>query len=135
VKKLFSTAYSHASFSIATLLLRVILGGLMIPHGFNKIVHFANNSQTFSDPFHMGHTASLLLTIFAEFFCSILIVLGFLTRLACIPLIITMAVVVFYVHHGQVFEIAQTAALFLTGFIALLFIGPGRLSMDRLIGK
>ncbi len=135
MKKLFSSGYSLTSFSIATLLLRLVLGGLMIPHGFDKISHFAANAQKFADPFHLGHTPSLLLTIFAEFFCSLFLILGLFTRLACIPLIITMLVVVLYIHHGMIFEKAQTATLFLSGFIALLFLGPGRWSMDRLMGK
>jgi putative oxidoreductase len=115
--------------------LRVVLGGLMIPHGFNKIANFASNAQRFEDPFHFGHMPALILAIFAEFFCSILVILGLFTRLACIPLIITMAVVVFYVHHAAVFGKAQTATLFLCGFVVLMFTGPGKWSLDKMIGR
>src|SRR6185436_4769916 len=100
-----------------------------------KLVNFAAKSRTFSDPFHIGHPASLSLVIFAEFFCAIFIVAGLLTRLSCIPLIIAMSVALFMSHHGDVFGDGQEAALYLGGFIAILFMGPGRFSVDKLIGK
>ncbi len=135
MKKLFSSKYSDSTISFSLLLLRLSLGGLMIPHGYKKLMNFAAKSSEFTDPFQIGGPASMSLTIFAEFFCAIFIVLGLMTRLACIPLIIAMGVAVFYSHNGQVFGDGETGALYLTGFIALLFTGPGKISMDRLIGK
>ena len=135
MKKLFSTKYSAGAFGFATFIMRLVFGGLIIPHGYNKLVHFAEKSHSFSDPLHIGHAVSLGLVIFAEFFCGILVLIGFLTRLASIPLIITMSVVVFYVNHGKVFGDKETAVLFLAGFIAILFTGPGKISVDKLIGK
>jgi len=107
----------------------------MIPHGFKKLMTFAAKSPAFSDPFHIGGPASMSLTIFAEFFCAIFILAGLMTRLACIPLIIAMSVAIFYAHHGKVFGDGQDATLFLAGYLALLFTGPGKISIDRLIGK
>ena len=135
MKKLFTTAYSDPGLSFAILLLRLTCGGLMVPYGFNKFTHFASKSQTFSDPLHIGHAPSLVLVIFAELFCAIFVGTGLLTRLACLPLIITMCVVVFHVHHGRITGDGEVAALFLAGFIAILFTGPGKISIDRLIGK
>ena len=135
MKRLFSIKYSDNGISFATLILRLALGGLMIPHGYSKLMNFAAMSSKFSDPFHIGHSTSLSLTIFAEFFCAVFIVLGLFTRLACIPLIINMAVAVFYAHKGDVFDTGEKATLFLVAFIALLFTGPGKVSMDRFIGK
>ena len=133
--KLTSTKYSDTVFSIATLVLRLGLGSLMIPHGYDKLQHFTERSQTFTNPFHLGSTVSLVLVIFAEFFCSCLLVLGLFTRLACIPLIITTCVIVFYSNHGAVFGKGELGAVYLIGYLALLFLGPGNVSMDRLIGK
>ena len=107
----------------------------MVPHGYQKLMKFAAMSKGFPDPFHVGSTASLSMTIFAEFFCAVFIVLGLMTRLACIPLIIAMSVAVFSAHKGDIFGQGEHAALFLFGFVALLFSGPGKFSMDRVIGK
>jgi putative oxidoreductase len=135
MKKLFSSKYTENSVSFALFILRIGLGGLIIPHGYQKLVNFAKWSSTFSDPFHIGTTTSLILTIFAEFFCGMFIVLGMMTRLACIPLIIAMSVALIYAHQGKVFGAGELATLYLAGFITLLFAGPGKFSMDRIIGK
>lgn len=135
MKKLFSIGYSDNAISFAAFILRITLGALMVPHGYQKIMNFAARSSTFADPFHIGHSTSMAMVIFAEFFCAVFVIMGLFTRLACIPLIIAMAVALFYAHHGDFFGKGEHAALFLGGFIAILFMGPGKVSIDRLIGK
>ena len=135
MKKLFNIKYSDNAIAFATLLLRLSLGGLIIPHGYNKLITFAFKSSTFADPFHIGHPTSMALVIFAEFFCGVFILMGLFTRLACIPLIIAMGVAVFYAHKGDFFGEAEKATLFLFGYLALLFTGPGKISMDKFVGK
>jgi putative oxidoreductase len=135
MKKLFNTKYSDNAISFALLVLRLAVGGLMIPHGYKKLMNFAAKSSTFTDPFHIGGPASMGLTIFAEFFCAVFIVLGLMTRLATIPLIVAMSVALFIAHKGEILGDGEHAALYLAGYIALLFTGPGKISMDKLIGK
>jgi putative oxidoreductase len=135
MRKLFSIRYSDNGITFATLLLRLAMGGLIIPHGYSKLINFASRSSSFADPFHIGHPTSMALVIFAEFFCGVFVLLGLFTRLACIPLIIGMAVIVFSIHKGDFFGEGEKAALFLFGYLALLFTGPGKISMDKLIGK
>ncbi|MCH5600759.1 DoxX family protein [Niabella ginsengisoli] len=112
--KLMTSKYSEPSISIALLLLRVIAGSSMLMnHGLKKIMNFnAMLSKGFADPFHIGTKASLSLTIFAEFFCAGLIVIGLLTRLASIPLIIAMVVALFFAHGGELFGEGEAAGLF-----------------------
>lgn len=135
MKKFFSTKYSNQSVSISLFLLRIAVGGLMVPHGYQKLINFAAKSSGFSDPFHIGGPASMSLTIFAEFFCSVLLVLGLMTRFACIPLIIAMSVALFHAHNGKVFGDGEHATLYLVGFFVILLMGPGKISVDKLIGK
>ena len=135
MRRLFSIRYSDNGITIAALFLRLALGALIIPHGYSKLISFASKSATFSDPFHIGHPTSMALVIFAEFFCGVFVLLGLFTRLACIPLIITMLVVVFQIHHADFFKTAEKPTLFLMGYLALLFMGPGKVSLDKLIAK
>ncbi|MDP4262343.1 MAG: DoxX family protein [Bacteroidota bacterium] len=135
MKKIFSSTSPETSLSIVIFLLRAAAGAMMIPHGYDKLTKFAEYAPGFSDPFHIGRSLSLALLIFAEFFCSMFLIVGLLTRMACIPLIIGMSVALFYSHHGDLFGDGQLAALFLTIFIAIFFMGPGKLSMDRMISK
>src|ERR1051325_8195914 len=134
--KIASTKYSDTAFSLAILILRLGLGTIMlVAHGYDKVQNFSKYSAGFSDPFHVSSRVSLSLDIFAEFFCTCLIILGLFTRLACIPLIIAMCVALFYAHHGDVFGVGEKDALYLAGFIVLLCLGPGKVSVDGLIGK
>lgn len=136
MKKLFSTRCSDTSFSIATFILRVGAGSLMmVNHGWDKLIHFADKANKFADPFGIGSQASLSLTVFAEFFCAAFIILGLFTRLAAVPLVIAMSVAVFYAHNGEFFGKGESAGLYLTCFLAIMFFGPGKASMDKLISK
>jgi len=135
MKKLFSISYSDNGISFAALILRIGTGAIMLTHGFSKLMTFAAKSGTFADPFHIGSTVSFSLVVFAEVFCSVFVILGLFTRLACIPLIIDMAVALGFAHHWQVFGDGEKAGLFLAAFLAILFTGPGKISVDRFIGK
>ena len=135
MKKLLSTRLSENQFSFGIFILRAVAGGLMIPHGYDKMEKFNVYVAQFIDPFHVGLRASLSLVIFAEFFCSIFIVLGLFTRFACIPLIIGMGVALIIAHHWDVFGDGQMAALFLSIFLTILIVGPGKFSLDRMIAK
>jgi putative oxidoreductase len=135
MKRLFSTNVSDNAISFALLILRITAGGLIIPHGYSKLISFASKSSSFSDPYHIGSSTSMALIIFAEFFCGVLIVLGLLTRLASIPLIIGMGTIVFMINHGNLTGKNETPVLFLGCFLVLLITGPGKASIDRLIGK
>jgi len=135
MKKLFSAKYSAGAVNAATLLLRLGLGILMMNHGYDKLIHFSDYSHQFINFLGLGKTISLSLVVFAEFFCSLFLMLGLFTRLATIPLIVVMCVVIFKINNGQIFFQHESPALYLTGFLALLIIGPGRISVDSMIGK
>ncbi|HTE24537.1 DoxX family protein [Flavitalea sp.] len=135
MKKLLSISYSQGAFNIAMLLLRVSFGVMMLPHGYDKLVKFAHMKSGFINFLGMGSTMSLALDIFAEFFCSIFLIFGLFTRLVVIPLIIAMCVVVSIAHNYQIFGDGEHGAMFLAGFIVLLLLGPGKISVDGLINK
>lgn len=139
MKRLFSTRVSDNAFGFAMLLLRLGAGGLMlVNHGWGKLKNFSTMSAQFGDPIGVGPTVSLALTTFAEFFCAAFIILGLFTRLAAIPLIITMAVAFFIVHKGIYAPgpgSGELALLYFVCFLTILFAGPGKYSVDRMITK
>lgn len=120
------------STDIALLLLRVTFGGLMIvTHGWGKLLKFFQDEPLqFADPIGLGVPASLALTVFAEVFCAVLVVVGLFTRWAVIPLIITMLVAIFIVNLGEPLQKLELAILYLITFTALGFTGPGWYSLD-----
>jgi putative oxidoreductase len=135
MRKLLSTKYSAGAFNAAMLILRLGVGILMMMHGYDKLKHFGDLQHKFMNFLGIGSTMSLALLVFAEFFCSLFLILGLFTRLAVIPLIIATCVMVFKAHNGDVFGDGETAALYLTAYLVLLFVGPGRVSVDSMIGK
>ena len=121
--------------SFALLILRIGFAGLLLPHGYDKMVHFADYSQKFLPFMGMSQSLSLSLTIFAEFFCSIFLLLGLFTRFVAIPPIIAMSVALFVAHDGDFTGKGQAATLFLLAFVVLLFTGAGKFSVDGAIYK
>lgn len=130
-----STSYTTGAFNLATLLMRIGFGGLLVHHGYQKLVNFAEIKGKFINFLGMGQSVSLGLTVFAEFFCAMLVIIGLFSRLATIPIIIVLSVALFKAHRGLVFSEGEMAALFLAGFISLLILGPGKISVDGMSGK
>ena len=135
MKRLFSTKYSAGAFNIGMLILRGGMAALMIPHGFDKLQNFSKYSKDFMNFLGAGQTVSFALLVFAEFFCACLVLLGLFTRLACIPLVIAMTVALVKAHKSQVFGEGEHATLFIIGFLTVLILGPGKISVDGAIGK
>ena len=113
-------------------ILRVGTSLLMIPHGWGKLQRMNEGGGDFYNFLGLGSDLSLLLIVIAEFFCSILLILGIGTRLILIPLMIGMLVVVFMVHGSDPLSDKEHGLLFLIPYITLFITGPGRHSLDYL---
>ncbi len=134
MKKLLSVSHQTKNVDIVLLVLRITIGALMLTHGLPKMEALLSGEPIqFVSVFGLSPAVSLGLTVFAEVFCSILILVGFGTRLAAIPLIITMAVAAFIVHAADPFGKQEMAILYLAVYVVLLIAGSGRYSLDRLL--
>lgn len=136
-KRLLSTQlWSASATDWASFILRLSLGLLMLNHGYSKLMQFFSGEEIkFADPIFIGMTGSLALAVFAEFFCSILIAIGLWTRLALIPLMITMFVAFGIIHLNDPMDKKEHALLFLLPYIALFLLGSGRFSVDAFLSK
>lgn len=136
MKRLFNTNFNNASLHFMLLVLRVGIASFMIVHGYQKLGWLmAGGEIQLGDPIGVGMAASLYLAVFAEFFCSIFLLLGLGTRLALIPLIITMIVAVFIVHAADGFDKKELGLHYLLVYVFLLVSGPGKYSIDNMISK
>ncbi len=120
----------NTSLSLGLLVLRLGFGGLMLTHGIPKLMNYSTLASQFPDPIGMGSQISLLLAIGAEVGCSLLLILGLFTRLATLPLIITMLVAALIVHGADPFAKKEAALTFLISYVTLLMTGPGRYALD-----
>jgi len=124
-----------AAIDLSLLLIRLAAGGFMFTHGWGKFLKLVNGNFEFGDPIGLGPEISLALTVFAEILCAFLIVIGLFTRLAAIPLIITMLVAVFVVHLDHDFGKKEIGLFYLINYIVLFLSGGGRYSIDSIFRK
>ncbi len=115
---------------LSLLILRLVAGGFMLTHGIPKLMKlFAGGEIMFPDPIGVGATASLILAVFSEVICAGALVIGFKTRLAAIPLAITIFVAAFIVHLDDPFGKKEMALLYLAMYVVLMIGGGGKYSL------
>lgn len=131
---LFDTSKDKKLYHTGLFLLRVVVSCFMLTHGAKKyMMLFSSEPIQFADPIGIGQVNSLILAFVAEFVCSALILIGFCTRLVVLPLIATMAIIIFVVHAPDGFESQELPGLYLIIYVLLLITGAGKYSIDHLI--
>lgn len=117
---------------LGLLILRVGLSVMLLTHGIPKFMDFiGGNMAIVGDPIKLGGLITSILVLIAEVVAPILVLIGLKTRMASIPVIITMAVAFFMIHGNDPFHVKEKAMLFLVGFLAIAIMGAGKISMDR----
>ncbi len=143
MKNIFQTANSWS-----TLIIRVMLGIVMFPHGAQKLFGlfggygFSASMSTFTDKMHIPAFFAFL-AIMAEGLGSMGLIIGFLTRVAAFGILCNMIVAIWMVHwpngffmnwfgtqKGEGFEYHLLAIAIC---LALLISGGGKWSLDRAI--
>lgn len=129
--------YSGTSYRTSLVLLgaRIVFGSLFMVHGLEKLFLFQQLADVFPDPLGIGHEASLVMAIFAELFCSVAFIFGFLYRLAMLPMIFTMAIALFVIHANDTFAAKELALVYMLVFIFLYITGPGKYALDYFIAR
>jgi putative oxidoreductase len=122
---------------LGLLVLRVVLGAVMIGHGYGKVFGGLHKHAEFVHsiglPAWLGYVSS-----FTEFFGGILLVGGLFTRCAAVAVCIDMLVAILKVHlhngflnqGGYQFPLALAAIAF-----SLIFTGSGPMSLDWVFGR
>ncbi len=121
--------------SVILLIVRVVFGVMLMNHGIDKWANYQELSAVFPDPLGIGSPLSLGLAIFGELACSMAFIIGFLYRLAMIPMIFTMYVAFFIVHADDPFAVKELAFVYLVVFVLMYIVGPGKFAVDRWISK
>lgn len=121
---------------IGLLITRVAFSAMFLTHGLPKAQQlFSGGEIQFPSVLGLGATLSLVLAVIGEALCPILIIIGFKTRLAAIPPVITMLVAALVIHGDDPFGKKEFALLYLFGFLAVAFFGAGRYSLDSSMTK
>lgn len=137
LKRLFAVRVHSTCADIAQLLLRVVVGLAFVLHGWMKIQHPFDWMPGFAPP------PLLALAAVSEFCGGAALILGILTPLAALGICCTMGTA-FYMHtfmRGDPFvpnppalvPTSELAAVYFCVALVVLSLGPGRLSLDRVI--
>lgn len=134
MKKIIQVNKAAAGNDLAILTARLGIAAIMLTHGFPKMMMlFSGATVQFPPVMGMSPELSLGLAVFAEVICSLLLIAGFGTRLAVIPLIITMLVAAFIIHGSDPFGKQEPSLQYLLVYVILLITGSGRYSVDYLL--
>lgn len=138
--KAIGSSFLGRSSDLGPLLLRIGVGVVFAAHGWQKLDNGVGNfapmlvAQNVPAP----EVVAWLITI-AEGVGGIALILGVFTRLVTLPLIAVMVGAIIMVKADLGFIVSDAAGAeldtaLLAGLLGLLFIGPGRLSLDGILG-
>jgi len=118
-------------------IIRIVVGAFMIYHGWEvfKKDPMTGYGQWLNDLHFPAPLFMAYLGKGAELVGGIMLFLGLLTRLAVIPLVITMGVIAFGMGQGRVWADEQHPFLFILLCLVFFFFGPGRFSLDKILFK
>lgn len=123
---------------LAVLIARIVLGVIMIVHGWHKIFprgslyNFTQMVGHLGLPSWLGYVAA-----FTEFFGGVLLILGLLVPIAAIGVVIDMAVAVLkvHLHHGLTGPMGFEFPLSIFALALLVLVsGSGHLAVDSRLG-
>ncbi|AZD02972.1 DoxX family protein [Pseudomonas chlororaphis] len=131
-----ASPWNERARDLGLLFLRVSAGLFLLwVHGLPKLLDYSAELQRIEDPFRLGANLTLMLAIFAEVLCPLLIVAGVAVRLACLPILAVLLVALLVVHPQWSLAEGQFAWLLLILFSSIFIAGPGRLALnDRFAG-
>lgn len=144
--KLNLRASSAIQLDFGILIIRIIIGILMAFYGYEKLAHFQEMAASdfwANNVSFLGQKGAfpLALTVFAEFFCSLLLIIGLFTRLSLLPLLFCMAYIFLVIFPFSIIssgdngmEINTTFFYFII-YLGLFFTGPGKYSLDYMLLK
>lgn len=119
--------------SYGWLVFRVGISSLMLLHGYGKLTNFSNIAPNFLNFLGLGASVSLALVVLSEFFGSLGVLFGFLTRWASFSIVFTMLVAVFIAHGADPFSKKEMAILYAVAFLFPMLAGGGKYSVDSYI--
>ena len=132
----------------SNLILRVFLGVVIFPHGVQKLLGwfggggYTNTMGFFTEKMHISAVLAFLV-IMVEFFGSLGLIVGFLSRIAAFGILCNMIGAIWLVHWPNGFfmnwygkkagEGFEFHLLVIAISLAILFAGAGKWSFDRKI--
>lgn len=134
---IFSTGYSYTN--MGRLFLRLFVGLMLMQFGIRQLYNFSEAAQRFPEIWGMDPVTVLIIMIIIEVGCSFFIMVGFCTRIMCLPPMVSMIVsecyLLKYAVEGPTWMLSWADAgylpmMFMGIYFFILLVGPGKISVD-----
>ena len=124
---LFPTNPNGVFISVILLVVRIVFGILMMNHGIDKWANYQELSTVFPDPLGIGSPFLWDWPSLANWHAQWSFIIGFLYRLAMIPMIFTMCVAFFIVHGNDPFAVKRTCICLFGGICIDVYYRTGKI--------
>ena len=122
---------------LGKLILRVTLGVLFLMHGIHKLIHGVSGIEGMLEG--AGIPGFVAYGVYVgEVLAPVLVILGFYSRIGAGLIAITMVVAIALVHPTELLDLTahggwalELQGMFLFSAVALMFMGPGRWSVNE----
>lgn len=143
---LFLRLTGHSYTNLARLFMRLFVGVMLLQFGVRHLVNYTILAPQFPAMLGLSSVATLNIAIAVELICSLLIMVGFLTRLSTLPPILLMAITAYTHAQGAIpniplygfntidpVHLPYLPIMFIGIYIYMLLAGPGKISLDYFI--
>ncbi len=134
--KLFNTEINPKIQDLTLLAFRVLLSGeLIYAHGLKKLGVGVSEAEVVPNPLNLPEAFNSLFADAANLFFPVFVILGLATRIAILPILAVTLTGYFVLHFHDAPLIKDTPFMYSLSFLVLLFLGPGKYSLDYFIQR
>jgi putative oxidoreductase len=129
LNQFFETRKDYGSF-----FLRIIIGWRLIEGTYDNVFSWDRmvEFKVFLEQHNFDYPlASAIVSVYAQFICGALYILGLFVRPAAIVMVVNFLIALLTVHLGTTFIDSFQALMMFFGSIFLLFYGAGKISIDE----
>lgn len=130
-------AIRFQKYDMGALVLRLSIGGLMLFHGINKLLHGTDQVAMVLENVGLPIFFSFGVLL-AEVLAPVMLILGFKVRVAAFLIAIDMFMATLLVHSSDMLKVSnmggwmiELTALYFFGAIAILFFGSGKFAVTK----
>jgi putative oxidoreductase len=124
---------------VALLLGRLSVGLVFLSTGWGKVHNVEKVTEFFTSLHIPAPGLNAVVVGYSELLCGAALVIGLFTRLATIPLIVSMVVAILTAKRGDIhgfFDlIAFEETTYLLVLVMIAILGPGSIAVDHLLAK
>ncbi|MFV5703277.1 DoxX family protein [Flavobacterium sp. XS2P12] len=108
---------------------------LIIVYGLKKIGIGTDFTESVPNPYHLPEDMNYYLAVASNIFFPILIIIGWKTKLATLPVLAVTLSGYFIVHWNDSLLESDAPFMYSIAFLLILFLGSGKYSLDYWLNK